>query len=163
VTEHKVRIAEWAVAAAPDRIVTIGLGSCVAIVLWDERARVGGMAHVLLPASGGAQEVRYPGKFPATAVPLLLGEMRARGASTAPGGVTARLVGGASLFAGLLTPDGAGNIGVRNVQASRDVLKSLKVRVVGELVGGDCGRSVYFDVGSGKLSVRSMRGGDREL
>jgi len=163
VTEHKVHIAEWAVAAAPDRIVTIGLGSCVAIVLYDERARVGGMAHVLLPSAPGAQDVRYPGKFPASAVPLLLGEMRARGASTAPGGVTARLVGGASLFAGLLTPEGAGHIGERNVQASRDVLQALKVRVVGELVGGDCGRSVYFDVGTGRLNVRSMRGGDHEL
>lgn len=162
-TEHKVRIAEWAVAAAPDRIVTIGLGSCVAIVLYDARAQVGGMAHVLLPAAAGAQDVRYPGKFPATAVPLLLGEMRARGASTAAGGITARLVGGASLFAGVLTPEGAGNIGERNVQASREVLKSLRVRVAGELVGGDCGRSVYFDVDSGRVNVRSMRGGDREL
>jgi len=163
VTEHKVRIAEWAVAAAPDRIVTIGLGSCVAIVLYDERAKVGGMAHVLLPVAAGTQDVRYPGKFPATAVPLLLGEMRARGASAAAGGITARLVGGASLFTGLLTPEGAGNIGERNVQASREVLKALKVRVAAELVGGDCGRSVYFDVDSGRVNVRSMRGGDREL
>ncbi len=162
-TEHKVRIAEWAVAAAPDRIVTIGLGSCVAIVLYDERSKIGGLAHVLLPAAPGAQDVRYPGKFPTTAVPLLLGEMRARGASCAAGAITARLVGGASLFSGLLTPEGAGNIGERNVQASRDALKALRVRVVGEMVGGAFGRSVYFDVGTGRVNVRSMRGGDGEL
>jgi len=158
-----VRIAEWAVAAAPDRIVTIGLGSCVAIVLYDQRAKIGGMAHVLLPAASGAQDVRYPGKYPATAVPLLLGEMRARGASSAAGGITARLVGGASLFAGLLTPEGAGNIGARNVQASRDALQALQVRVEAELVGGDCGRSVSLDVATGRLDVRSMREGDRAL
>jgi chemotaxis protein CheD len=160
VTEHKVKIGEWAVAVAPARIVTIGLGSCVAIVLHDARARVGGLAHVLLPAAGAGRDVEHPGKFPSSAVPCVLAEMRALGAN---GTITARLVGGASLFAALLSRDGAGAIGERNVAASRAALAAARVRVVGELVGGDVGRSVYLDVGSGRLDVRSVRGGDRVL
>ena len=159
-TEHKVRIAEWAVAAAPATLVTIGLGSCVAIVLHDPKTRVGGMAHVLLPSPAGAQDGERPGKCPSTAVPHLLAEMRARGAH---GAITARLVGGASLFGPLLTGKGVGSMGERNVVASRLALAAANVRVVGELVGGEVGRSVYFDVGSGRVDVRSVRDGDRVL
>jgi chemotaxis protein CheD len=159
-TEHKVRIADWAVASAPDRIITIGLGSCVAIVLYDARTRVGGMAHVLLPAPQGGKDAEFPAKFPSTAVPLLLDAMRARGAE---GPVTARLVGGAALFTGLMTRDGAGAIGARNIEASRAALAAANVRVVGEEVGGEAGRSVYLDLATGVVRVRSMREGDRDL
>lgn len=159
-TEHRVKIAEWAVVAAPARIITIGLGSCVAIVLHDAKARVGGMAHVLLPSPSASDDRSTPGKFPSTAVPMLLDEMKALGAR---GPITARLVGGASLFGTLLTQDGARAIGVRNVEASRAALADANVRVVGELVGGDVGRSVYFEVDSGRVNVRSMRDGDRDL
>jgi len=160
VTEHKVKIAEWAVALAPATIVTIGLGSCVAIVLHDARSRVGGMAHVLLPSPATAQDTERPGKCPASAVPHLLTEMRALGAQ---GAITARLIGGASLFGPLLAGKGVGSMGERNIAASRLALAAAKVRVVGELVGGEVGRSVYFDVGSGRVDVRSVRDGDRVL
>ncbi len=155
-----MRIAEWAVASAPDRIVTIGLGSCVAIVLYDGRTKIGGMAHVLLPTGSAERATDEPAKFPATAVPLLLREMRARGAT---GPITARLVGGASLFAGLLTREGAGAIGERNIEASRAALRTAQVRLVGEAVGGDCGRSVTLDTQTGRLHVRSRKEGDRDL
>ena len=155
-----MRIGEWVVAAAPARIVAIGLGSCVAIVLHDAKARVGGLAHVLLPAPGTGRDAECPGKFPSSAVPCVLEAMRAQGAN---GTITARLVGGASLFGAILAREGAGGIGERNVAASRTVLTAARVRVIGELVGGEVGRSVYFDVGTGKVHVRSVRDGDRVL
>ncbi len=155
-----MKIAEWVVAGAPATIITIGLGSCVAIVLHDATARVGGLAHVLLPSPARAGDHERPGKCPSSAVPRLLEEMRALGAR---GAITARLVGGASLFGPLLSGAGLGSMGERNVAASRDALAAAKVRVVGELVGGDVGRSVYFDVGTGRVQVRSVRDGDRVL
>jgi len=157
---HKVKIAEWAAAAAPARIATIGLGSCVAIVLYDAKARVGGLAHVLLPAPTSVRDGEQPGRFPASAVPRLLDDMRKLGAN---GTITARLVGGASLFGTMLTREGAGAIGERNIEASRAALAAARVRVIGEAVGGTAGRSVYLDVGTGRLDVRSMRDGDRVL
>ncbi len=155
-----MKIAEYAVAAAPALLVTIGLGSCVAIVLHDAKTRVGALAHVLLPAPtatlGAADQ---PGRFPSSAVPRMLDEMRALGSS---GTVTARLVGGASLFGPLLTTDGA-SVGTRNIAAARAALAEAKVRVIGEVVGGNAGRSVFFEVASGRVDVRSMREGDRVL
>ena len=47
-SEIRVKVADYAVAST-GVIATIGLGSCVAIALYDPTARVGGLAHILLP------------------------------------------------------------------------------------------------------------------
>ncbi len=154
-----MKIAEWAVAAAPAKLVAIGLGSCVAIVLHDARARVGGLAHVLLPVPPGPQATDHTGRFPGTAVPRLLEEMRAHGAN---GTITARLVGGASLFSTLLGVEGGG-VGARNIDAARAALAAAQLRVVGEAVGGRVGRSVTLDVETGRCEVRSLGEGTRVL
>ena len=155
----RVRVADLVAARAGTRLVTIGLGSCVAIVLHDAANGVGGLAHVLLPSPALAREADNPGRFPATAVPSLLAEMSRLGA-TAP--ITARLIGGASMFRTLLASAGI-NIGERNVAASRDALRAAGIPVVAEDTGGEHGRSVYFDVGAGTVRIRSVVHGDRDL
>ena len=99
----RVNIADYAVSAGPITLATIGLGSCVAIVLHDACAGVGAMAHVLLPNEALSRERDTPGKFASTAVPAMLTRMRELGARD---GIGARLVGGASMFGSLL-PVGA--------------------------------------------------------
>jgi chemotaxis protein CheD len=155
-----VRVADLQVAGAGDLLVTVGLGSCIAIVLHDALARVGGLAHVLLPSPALSRADGNPAKTPQTAVPRLLELMAKRGAS--PRRVTARLVGGASMFAAL-SPPGTIQMGERNVVASRQVLHSHGIPLVGEAVGGDYGRTVRLEVSDGKLEVRSVAHGIRSL
>ena len=156
-----MRIADYAVAAAPATLFTVGLGSCVAIVLHDALARVGALAHVLLPAATSADDAdRRPARYPGVIVPQMITEMRALGAA---GPYTARLVGGASLFGPLFGRDSGGPVGPRNVEAARAALAAARVRLTGELVGGQAGRTVYFDVASGRVDVRSLREGNRVL
>jgi chemotaxis protein CheD len=68
--------------------------------------------------------------------------------------LTARLVGGASMFASLI-PAGSMQMGDRNVIAVREVLSQLAIPIVGEMVGGNAGRSVWFGVEEGTVTVRS--------
>jgi chemotaxis protein CheD len=159
ICEIRVRVADYAVAAT-GTLTTIGLGSCVAIALYDGTARVGGLAHILLPDDSMSRDRSNPAKFPATAVPLLLGEMvklRAR-----IDRITAKIVGGASMF-GALMPVGGINIGERNVAAVREVLAGFRVPIVGEDTGSDYGRSVFLHLEDGRLEVRSIRRGSRVL
>jgi chemotaxis protein CheD len=156
--ERRIGVADYAVSRT-GVLVTAGLGSCVAIVLHDGHTGVGGMAHVLLPDPALSRDGENPAKFPCSAVPLLLAEMRRLGGGRA---VTARLVGGASMFRPLLAAAGL-NVGERNVLASRRALEAAGVPLVAEDVGGEHGRSVVFDVRSGSVLVRSMRAGDRAL
>ena len=90
-----VAIGQWAVAAAPARIRTL-LGSCVGVVLYDRVARLGGLAHIVLPSARGA--VDHPGKYADTAIPALIADFERRLGGKARARLTAKLAGGASMF-----------------------------------------------------------------
>jgi chemotaxis protein CheD len=160
VTTLRVKVADFAVGRDGDTVIaTVGLGSCVAIALYDPATQVGGLVHVLLPNESMARDRSNRAKFPSAAVPMLLAEMKGLGCNP---GVGARLVGGASMFGSLL-PTGGVNIGERNVAASRAALAAAGVPVLGEDVGGDYGRSVYFHLADGRLEVHSLKAGRRVL
>lgn len=158
-TDFRVKVADYAVAKGEGVISTIGLGSCVAITIYDRQARVGGMAHVLLPSEGLSRDKDNRAKFPGTAVPLLLEEMKKLGAR---GPYTAKIAGGSSMF-GALIPAGGINMGERNVLSARQALAEAGVPLAAQDVGGDYGRSVYFHVNDGRMLIRSLKSGDRAL
>jgi len=155
-----VRVSELVVADAPARLAAVALGSCVAIVLHDPTARIGGMAHVLLPSQALSRDRVHPGRFAQTAVPTLVERMIARGAR-APA-ISARLVGGASMFTNL-TPPGTIQMGDRNVVAAREALHRHGIRLIAEAVGGDFGRTAELDVETGRLSITSYLRGTQYL
>ena len=158
--EVLVRVADLQTGGADDVLVTIGLGSCVAIMLHDAEARIGGLAHVLLPSPALSRADGNPAKFPQSAVPRLLELMRAAGAR--PERVTGRLAGGASMFA-MLAPLGTLQMGERNLVAARQALSSNGVRLIGEAVGGDFGRTVRLRVRDGAVEVRTVAHGVKHL
>jgi chemotaxis protein CheD len=160
VREVIVRVADLRSGLADDTLVTVGLGSCVAILLHDAEARVGGMAHILLPSPALSRRDNNPAKFPQTAVPRLLELMAADGAK--PQRVTARLAGGASMFASL-APLGTIQMGERNLVAARQVLNAHQVPLVGESVGGDFGRTVRFRVCDGRVEISTVTHGIQHL
>jgi chemotaxis protein CheD len=158
VSDIRVRVADYAVARE-GTIATIGLGSCVAITLYDRTAKVGALAHILLPSTELSRDISNAAKFPETAIPLMLAEMRKLGAN---GNVEAKIAGGSSMFGSLL-PNGGINMGERNVIATREVLSAHNIPIAGEDVGGDYGRSIYFDLGDGRVRVRSLKKGENVL
>ena len=155
--EVRVKVADYAVSADPAMLVTTGLGSCVAVALHDPVACVGGLAHVLLPTMALARDRSNRARFAATAVPLLLEEMAAVGAH--PDRVRAKLAGGACMFAALMPIAGLA-MGERNVLAVREALDHAGIAVVAQDVGGEHGRSVFFDTRDGRVVVKSVRQGD---
>lgn len=157
--EIRVKVADFAVASGDVVLSTLGLGSCVAIVLYDGSSRIGALAHILLPSEGLSLDSTNRAKFPSTAIPLLLEEMRKRGAWGRP---VAKIVGGASMFASLL-PSGGINMGERNVEATKRVLRLADIPLVASDTGGEHGRSVYFHVGDGRVVVKSLKMGERVL
>ena len=154
-----MKVADFAVGKGGGVLSTIGLGSCVAIVIYDKQTRVGGMAHVLLPSEGLSRDKDNRAKFPGTAVPLLLEEMKKLGAR---GPYTAKIAGGSSMF-GALLPSGGINMGERNVLSSRQALSDAGIPLAAQDVGGDYGRSVYFHLDDGRMLIRSLKSGDRAL
>jgi chemotaxis protein CheD len=158
--ELVVRVADLRIGVGDDTLITVGLGSCVAILLHDATARVGGLAHVLLPSPALSRNDANPAKFPQSAVPRLIELMAADGAS--PRRITARLAGGASMFAAL-APLGTIHMGERNLVAARQVLSLHGIPLSGEAVGGDFGRTVRMRVSDGQVEVSTVSHGIRNL
>ena len=155
-----VRIGEVKVGRSGEVLCALGLGSCVAITLWDGEARVGGMAHAMLPDPADGRRPSPLGRFASSAVQVLLDQMRTAGAD--PGRVRARLAGGASMFESV-AEEHRRNLGLRNVEAARTALERKRIPLVGSDVGGGHGRSVFLHTTDGRLVVSSMRAPDVEL
>ena len=154
-----VKVADWAAERGDGVIVTLGLGSCVAIMLHDAERGAGAMAHVLLPSRSLARDTTNLAKFPESAVPLLVERLKALGAE--PRRLVAKLAGGASMFSQLMTP-GTIQMGERNIVAARNALRAASIPIVRESVGGERGRSVRFHVKDGRVEIRSV-GADAEV
>lgn len=148
-----VRPGEVRLSVGGMTLATLGLGSCVAIILDDPILQIGGLAHALLPEPPDQASVPLPGRFATTAVPYLVERIVAGGGD--PGRLRARVVGGASMFAALLAPNSV-PLGTRNAEAARASLKSMGIPVIGEDVGGQYGRSVYFSPSDGRVLVKSV-------
>ena len=151
--ESIVRVADWAAERGGGVLVTLGLGSCVAIMLHDPQMKAGAMAHVLLPSRSLAHDTSNLAKFPESAVPLLVERLKALGAE--PRRLVAKLAGGASMFSQLMTP-GTIQMGERNIVASRNALRAASIPIVKEAVGGERGRSIRFHVKDGRVEIRSV-------
>ncbi|MFQ5703079.1 MAG: chemotaxis protein CheD [Gemmatimonadales bacterium] len=150
-----VRLGELVVATKRGTLAALGLGSCVAVLIHDASRQIGGLAHVLLPSRSLCRNRNKPVRSADAAVPLLVSKMIEAGAERTR--LESRLVGGASMFADLMAR-GAVHIGERNLAACRLALRSEGVEVTAEAVGGETSRSVWFDVRSGVVKVRSPYG-----
>ena len=151
--ETIVNVADWAAEQGDGVLVTLGLGSCVAIMLHDAGSKAGAMAHVLLPSTSLARDITKHSKFAETAVPFLVHQLKRLGAD--PRRLVAKLAGGASMFSQLVTP-GTIQMGERNVLAARSLLRAAGIPIARESVGGERGRSIRFYVGDGRVEVRSV-------
>ena len=148
-----VKVADWAADRGDGVLVTLGLGSCVAIMLHDPHSNAGAMAHVLLPSTSLERDTTNHAKFPETAVPFLVERLKRLGAD--PRRLVAKLAGGASMFSQLVSP-GTIQMGERNVLAARSALRHAEIPILRESVGGDRGRSIRFHVKDGRVEVRSV-------
>ncbi|MDZ4674360.1 MAG: chemotaxis protein CheD [Gemmatimonadota bacterium] len=147
-----VRLGEFTVRKSPAQLVTLALGSCVAVVLHDAESGVAGLAHAMLPAPGNEREPLPEGRYVVSAVPAMLREMAALGAS--PSRTTGRLIGGASMFAAL-AGQGVMQIGERNLIAARRALEEAGIPITGEATGGDYGRSLEVQLPGGTVTITS--------
>ncbi len=147
----KVGIADMNICKAPDKITTIGLGSCVGAVLYDSKTKIAGLVHVMLPDSTKIKNNQNKMKFADTGIELLVEKLESMGVKRSS--LKAKIAGGAKMFSFSSASTDIGNIGERNVEAVREKLKSYNIKIVGEDVGLNYGRTIVFDPETNELSV----------
>lgn len=150
---HTIGIAEHVIARAPDRLATLGLGSCVGLVLYDAVNKIGGMVHIMLPTAPQDTPGFNKSKFADTAIDELIRRLTQSGAMRAR--LTAKLAGGAHMFSTTGNTDFM-NVGERNVKICKKKLQELSIRVLAEDTGSTSGRSIEFCCETGQLQVRTV-------
>lgn len=158
--EVKVGIGDLNVVLPPDKLVTLGLGSCVGIAIYDSTNKVAGLAHIMLPDSTSFSNQSNPMKFADLAIPILVKRMEDAGANRRV--IKAKIAGGASMFS---FPDKNPlmDIGGRNGIAVKEVLQKLNIPVVSEDLGGNSGRTMILDSISGKVLIKTVGKGIKEF
>jgi chemotaxis protein CheD len=151
-TVHTVGIGEWIVASDPeDQIKTYALGSCLAVIITDIKLGITGMIHIALPESSIDPEKAkaLPGYFADSGIPLMIEEMKNRGAIRA--NVRIKLAGGAAV----MDSKGIFDIGKRNLLAAKKILWKSSLGAIAEDTGGEISRTVCVKVKNGETLITS--------
>lgn len=149
----KVGMADMNLCSAPDAITTLGLGSCVGIVLYDAAKKICGMVHVMLPDSTQIRNNQNRAKFADTGIEALLEELLKLGANRRC--ITAKIAGGAQMFA-FSTNNDMLRVGERNVEATKRKLAQLGIPILAEDTGLTYGRTIEFYPENGSLVVKAV-------
>jgi chemotaxis protein CheD len=157
----KVGIADMNIVKAPNTIRTSGLGSCVGVVLYDEKSKIAGLIHVMLPDSNlGRIENMNIAKFADTSIPVMIDQLKLEGVQ--PYKLRAKIAGGAQMFQFSSNKDSM-RIGPRNVEAVKAYLKKYSIPIIAEDTGGNSGRTIEFDPITSLLNIRTVKQGVRDI
>ncbi|MGM0507845.1 MAG: chemotaxis protein CheD [Fusobacteriota bacterium] len=150
----KVSIGDYKTGKSPKKIMTLGLGSCVGITIYDEATKVGGMAHIMLPKNPGKKR---SAKFADNAIEDMLDELYKLGLKNRR--AIAKVAGGAKMF-----KFGNGktkSVGHRNTVMVKKILEEHKIKIVAEDTGGTFGRTITLLLETGDLKVKTIGHGEK--
>jgi chemotaxis protein CheD len=142
------------VPAAPTRLAAV-VSSGVAITVYDNRRKRGGMSHYTQPLRHSGRSTAI---FAAPSIVELVRGLLAAGSRERD--LEAHLFGGAtnSTSAGYVR-----GLSEKNVEVGEELLRKMRVSIVGKDVGGSRARKVLFDSASGETvvaRVERVRAGD---
>ena len=146
----EVMMGEGMVGRAPGILTTVGIGSCVVLMLYDGVNRIGGLAHILLPARLHTDNGTVPYLYTDSALKTLLRDMQEQGAARPS--ISARLAGCARMFSA--SPDFP-CIGDQNLSSIRQLLAEERISIEGADTGGTYGRTIEFHLDTGEVMVKS--------
>lgn len=149
----KVGMADMKYCHAPDAITTLGLGSCVGVVLYDSGTKIAGLVHIMLPDSTKIKNNENKAKFADTGIEEMVRQVVGAGASRAK--LKAKIAGGAQMFAFRAENDLL-RVGARNVEAVKEELAKLRIPLIAEDTGDSYGRTIEFYPESEELLIKAV-------
>ena len=138
---------EYFISKKPHSVTTL-LGSCVAVCLYSRPAGFGGVNHYMLPTNDA--EVRSA-KYGDYAIKTLI-QFLERGAGSLRG-AEAMIFGGAAVVGAIRS---GSNIGKKNVALARSMLKSYKIPITKEQVGGVQGMKIKYHTWDNTVKWRKI-------
>lgn len=139
------------ICRAPGVLVTYALGSCIGICVYDPVIRLAGMIHIMLPSNQeGVRGNIF--KYADTGIPEMIRKMEVFGGMRTR--MVSKIAGGAKMF-DISGGSSLTNIGERNAETVRNVLRKERIRLLREDVGSNYARTLFFDANTGEGIIRS--------
>ena len=152
-TEMYLHPGQTYVSAEPVQISMI-LGSCAGVCLYDRRQAIGGATHYMLPQweGPGSPSTRYGD----VALDVLLKQFQIHGSN--PNDLEAKVFGGACMFAAFRAENGSDDhIGSRNVNLAVQAFSRLGIVIAARDTGGENGRKIKMQSDTGSVAVAVIR------
>jgi chemotaxis protein CheD len=155
--EVGVKMGTLSVSDSADSAISTFVGSCVALCMYDPVTRIGGMAHIMLPDSGGRVIANgSEAKYADHAIRTMLQKMTSLGARRER--IVSKIVGGAKMFSNENAGDSLFNIGERNCSSVKSLLERMNIPLLGEKTGAHNGRWVKLELATGNVTVSDRSG-----
>ena len=145
-----IHVGEIFIGVRPTQISII-LGSCIAVCLYDEVEKIGGMNHYLLPLwnENGLQSPKYGN----ISIPRLIEGMENVGCSRKH--IVAKIFGGGNVI-DVSQEDMM--IGRKNILIAKEILREHGIKIVAQDVGGTKGRRIMMQSDNGKILLKYTSG-----
>jgi len=139
-----LRPGELVIAEEPTLVTTV-LGSCISVILFSPRLRVGAICHATMPSG----EEETPGKYADQSVLYMLNEFRDRGIKRQE--TVVKVFGGADMFGRKSEDSKERGVGGKNASVAIRTLTQEGYEPAVVDVGGDLGRKLVFRTHTGEV------------
>lgn len=133
-------------------LITYALGSCIGIAFYDPMIKLGALLHIMLPESRNMQDPN-PLKYADLGIRETLRKIEAFGGRK--NRLQCKIAGGARMF-NITSTEGFGNIGERNIQSVKAIMRAEGIKILAEDVGQTWARTMSMDVTTGKVKIKSF-------
>lgn len=156
---HYLKPGEMFFGTEPALVSTL-LGSCVSVVMFAPRLRIGAICHGLLPVcrdNANCQCTSECGdgfRYVSCSIRLMLDRFRNAGVGSRE--LEVKLFGGSDMFALEGNERGKQGVGRQNVEIARQILDEEGIRVMAADTGGARGRKIYFYTHTGEVLMKRL-------
>ena len=134
--------------------ISMILGSCAGVCLYDRRLQIGGATHFMLPQWEGPGDPST--RYGDVALDVLLKQFHSHGSLSRD--LEANVFGGACMFQAFRAKDGSDDhIGSRNVQMAIETLSRHGIVIISKDTGGENGRKIKMQTETGSVTVSVIR------
>lgn len=149
----KVGMADMNICSPPNLITTLGLGSCVGVVIYEPNSKWCGLVHIMLPGSKKIKNNENGAKFADTGIELLVTQLEQKGAKRRS--FVAKIAGGSQMFA-FSSNNELLRVGQRNVDAVIEKLTQMRIPLLAQDTGANYGRTIEFNPMNGELLIKAV-------
>ena len=146
---------EVKVASGSGVLRALAIGSCIAVAAYDQKRKIGAMAHIMLPGRS-PEKFQERTKYAADAIAEMLAQITAAGSSK--NDIEVCMVGGGNV---LKKEDDT--ICTSNIKSVTELLTEQDIPIRGKIVGGMERKGIFLDIEKGAVSYTEGDGSKRLL